>query len=71
MRDEQGRVIPGKYVKYSLRGLRRDALKDLIISDFGEEFLTKKVDPIINNRYGGSYSEFLTALGSGKCLPNH
>lgn len=66
LRDEQGRVIPGKYITYSLRGLRRDALKDLVISNFGEEFLTKKVDPIINNRYEGSYSEFLTAIGSGK-----
>lgn len=66
LRDEQGRVIPGKYITYSLRGLRRDALKDLVISNFGEEFLTKNVVPVINNRYGGSYSEFLTAIGSGK-----
>jgi len=66
LRNEQGMVIPGKYITYSLRGLRRDALKELVISDFGEEFLTKNVAPIINNRYGGSYSEFLTAIGSGK-----
>jgi len=66
LRDEQGNVIPGKYTTYSLRGLRRDALKDLVISNFGEEFLTKNVVPVINNRYGGSYSEFLTAIGSGK-----
>ena len=66
LRDEQGNIIPGEYITYSLRGLRRDALKDLVISDFGEEFLTEKVVPIIDSRYGGSYSEFLTAIGSGK-----
>lgn len=66
LRDDTGKVIPGKYTTYSLRGLRRNALIDIVTSDFGADFLKDKIDPIINKIYGGSYSEFLTAIGSGR-----
>lgn len=65
LRDDKEEVIPGKYTTYSLRGLRRDALTEIVTSNFGAEFLTERIDPVINKLYGGSYSEFLTAIGSG------